>query len=308
MNNTTICVALAWSVEAVNDIDRSLYVCIIGIIFHSIFWLSIFTHSSLHQWESMQWLYAFLVIDQLLLVRFFILYGLRTSTTCVSGTSDIFVCYFESVSEIYLNYLQGFVLLALNICRHCQITYGEANIYSNHRRLMFSIHCLIYILPLIILFVEIKLDWAVLYSDSGGSCDLEYVFLSIRILNTIFGYIFPVSLTLFLLFISLHHVRLQFAAIKTQRIIDARLKLHRLLVFQSMIFYSIWILLWSPHIIITQYIYVSSTAGTIAQLLNYIELTVDPIIIWALDVRFFKAWKKIFKRMKRQVAPAPNNN
>lgn len=306
MDNMTACIPLAWSADAADAIEPSLKVCIIAVIFHSMFWLSIFTHSKLRQWESMQWLYAFLIVDFFLLMRFFILYGLRTSSACVTITIRSFVCYFESVGDIYLNYLQGYILLSLNMCRHFQITRGEINIYSAHRHLMFIIHCFIYILPLLILIIEIQIGWTVSYRRSGGSCDLDYAFLSIRILNTFFGYCFPVILTLLFLILSLHHVRMSVATMHTQQIIDARLKYHRLLVIQSFVFYSVWILLWSPNVIVSQYVYVSSTVGATAQLLNYIELTLDPMIISALDVRFLKAWRKTFTRMKRQVAPDPN--
>jgi hypothetical protein len=258
----------------------------------------------LRQWESMQWLYAFLMVDLLLLVRFFILYSLRSSSACVSLSIRSFICYFESVGDIYLNFLQGYILLTLNVCRHLQITRGGTDIYSSHRCLMFIMHCLIYLLPLLVLIIEIHVGWAVSLRPFGGSCDLYFPLVSIRILNTIFGYCFPVSLTLLFLFLSLHHVSSRIATMNTQQIIDVRRKHHRLLVLQSVVFYSVWILLWSPHTIVSQFIYVSSSVGAITQLLNYVELTSDPIIITALDVRFRKAWRKSFRQARARVAPA----
>lgn len=306
-NDTPSCIPLAWSADATDAIGPSLYVCIIALVFHTVFWFSISAYSSLRQWESMQWLYAFLIVDLLLLIRFFILYGLRTSSACVSLTIRTFVCYFEAVGDIYLNFLQGYILLALNICRHIQITRGGADIYSIHRRLMFIMHCLIYFIPLVILIIEISIGWAVSYRRFGGSCDLDFPLISTRILNTIFGYCLPVLLTLLFLCLSLRHVRLTVAGMRTQQIIDNRRKHHRLLVLQSFVFYSVWLLLWSPHVIISQYTYVSSTVGAVTQLLNYIELTSDPIIITALDVRFLKAWKKSFAKLKGRVTPVPND-
>lgn len=301
--NTSSCVPLGWSDTAADAFQPSFYICIVAMIIHLAFWLSILAYSSLRQWESLQWLYAFLIVDLLLLVRFFILYGLRTSSACVSVALRTVVCYFESVGDIYLNLLQGYILLALNICRHYQITRGGTNIYASYRRLMLTTHIGIYLIPLIVLIIEINVGWAVSYRRPGDSCDLDFPSVGIRIFNTIFCYAFPVGLTLIYLCLSLRHVRLTAAAIRNQQISDNRLKHHRLLVLQSFIFYSVWLLLWSPHVIVSQYVYVSSTVGAITQILNYVELTFDPLIITALDVRFLKVWKKTFRKMKTRIVP-----
>jgi hypothetical protein len=300
MSDNKSCPTLSWSPDSADTEDPSFYVCVIGILFHSLFWFSIFTHASLRQWKSMQWVYTYLIIDLLLIIRFLILYGIRNSFACVSLTTRSFICYFESIGDFYLNYLQSYVLLALNICRYKQITNG-INIYTIHRRLMIIIHCLIYLLPVLILILEIHFGWAVNYRKHGGSCDLYYPFLSTRILNTGFGYCFPVLLTLLFLFLSLRQVRLTVIRIHTEQILNNRLKHHRMLVFQSIVFYSLWLLLWSPHMISSQYVYISSTVGIVGQLLNYIELTIDPIVISALDYRFWKAWQKTFKQLKRWI-------
>ena len=240
-NNSSSCVPLAWSADDADAVGPSLYVCIIALVFHTIFWLTTFFYSSLRQWKSMQWLYAFLVIDLLLLVRFYILYGLRTSFACVTPTVRSSVCYFESVGDIYLNCLQGYVLLALNICRHIQITRGGADVYSTYRCRMFIMHCLIYLIPLFIIIIEIKSGWAVVYYRPGGSCDLDFPLLLTRLLNLIFVHCIPVFLTLLFLCLSLRHVRLTVASMNTQQIIDVRRKHHRFLVFQSFVFYSVWL-------------------------------------------------------------------
>jgi hypothetical protein len=179
------------------------------------------------------------------LLSFFILYGLHTSSACVTVTIRSFVCYFEAVGNIYLNCLQGYALLALNVCRHIQIKRGGVDIYSTYRRL-------IYLIPLLVLIIEIQIGWAVSYRRLGGSCDLDFPLIIRRILNTIFCYYLPVLLTLLFLCLSLCHVRLTVATMRTQQIIDARRRHHRLLVLQSFIFYSVWLLLWSPNVIVSQ--------------------------------------------------------
>jgi hypothetical protein len=70
---------------------------------------------------------------------------------------------------------------------------------------------------------------------------------------------------------------------------------------QSSVFYSLWILLWSPHLLLFPFYYKNSTIGTIAQILNYISITVDPIVIAALDVRFLQAWRSTGSYLKRYI-------
>ncbi|CAF4391119.1 unnamed protein product, partial [Adineta steineri] len=51
-------------------------------------------------------------------------------------------------------------------------------------------------------------------------------------------------------------------------------------------------------------------------LLNYVEITIDPAIVAILDVRFFKTWQTIWRKIRtfrhRVVTPvaiiAPNKN
>jgi hypothetical protein len=51
-------------------------------------------------------------------------------------------------------------------------------------------------------------------------------------------------------------------------------------------------------VIVYQFTSGSSNLTRIAELLNYIEITLDPIIISALDVRFYRAWQKVWTDLK----------
>jgi hypothetical protein len=77
---------------------------------------------------------------------------------------------------------------------------------------------------------------------------------------------------------------------------------HRRLIIHSCIFYSIWLSLWSPFMII---IYLD--ANTINELIvfivsvaNTVETLIDPIVSIFLDKRFAQAWKKSYQWINRQ--------
>jgi hypothetical protein len=116
----------------------------------------------------------------------------------------------------------------------------------------------------------------------------------------------------------MHHVNLTSRLNAQQHHETAREKYHRSLVIQFVVFYTVWLLLWSPNLLIYQFTSGASEATKITSLLNFIEITLDPIIIAALDVRFQKIWLKIwvlstnFLRRRRpdqrRIAPIITNN
>ncbi|CAF0957590.1 unnamed protein product [Adineta steineri] len=300
MNDTNDCEVLPWSEQAAKTVKPLLYICIIATIIHVLFWIQLIAYPIVRQW-SMQWLYAYLTIDLLLLVRFFLLYAYRWWPTCVPYFLRSIICYCEAIFDNYFNLLQSYILLALNICRYLQIAHGH-NVYSSNRYTILIAHFLIYFLPLFGHIIAIKYSWTVLQNPPGDACDLLPVSLTIRIIFLLLSYFIPVILTLVFLFLSLNYVR-NTDGIRTQEIVDARQKYHRQIVKQSGVFYSLWIILWSPHLLVFPFYYKNSTIGTIAQLLNYINITLDPIIIAALDVRFLQAWQSTGDYLKRSVRP-----
>lgn len=296
-NQSHDCEDIPWSDKAAKAIQPILYICIVATVIHVLFWIQLLTYPSVRQW-SMQWAYAYLLTDLFLLVRFFLLYIYRSWSTCVSHFFRIVICYSEAIFDNYLNLLQSYILLALNVCRYLQIVHSH-NVYSSNRRLILTAHILIYSLPLAGHLIAIQCRWSVLQNPSGDACDLLPVSLIVRILVLLLSYFIPVILTLTFLFLSLNFVH-NTDGIRTQEIVDARVKFHRQLVIQSGVFYSLWLILWSPHLLVFPFYYKNSTVGMIAQILNYISITLDPIIIAALDVRVLQAWKSTGLRLKRQ--------
>jgi hypothetical protein len=130
-----------------------------------------------------------------------------------------------------------------------------------------------------------------------------------QIIFLLFLYFIPVILTLVFLLLSLNYIR-NTDGIRTQQIIDTRLKYRRQLVIQSVVFYSLWLLLWSPYLLLFPFYYRHSIMGSVTQILSYVSLALDPIVIASLDVRFLRAWQSTWNHLMRyirstRVAPVP---
>lgn len=272
--------------------------CIIGAISHLLFWIQFIAYPSVRQ-RSMQWLYAYLVTDLLLLIRFFLFYTYRWSSICVPHLLRLIICYCEAIFDNYLNLLQSYILLALNVSRYLQIVYNH-NVYSSNGCTVVIAHLVIYTVPLVGHVVTIMCDWSKLESPPGDACDLLPVSLSVRLLFLLFSYFIPVVSALVFLSLCLNHIR-NTKGIRTQQIVDARLKHHRQLVIQSGVFYSLWLIFWSPHLLVFPFCYKHSTIGTIAQVLNCISIIIDPMVVATLDVRFLQAWKATTDHLQRHV-------
>lgn len=295
MNSSNDCSIVPWSKQEPRTIRPLLYICIIATIIHCLFWIQLIAYPKVRQW-SMQWLYSYLATDLLLLVRFFCLYAYRSWPWCISHLFRMFMCYTEAIFDNYLNLLQSYILLALNICRYCQIAHNY-NVYSMNRRSIVITHCLIYFFPLLGHLLTIHFGWMILENPPIIACDLAAVSMTVRFMFLLFSYFLPVILALVFLALCLNYIR-NTDGIQTPEIVDARQRYHRQLVLQSSVFYSLWILLWSPHLLLFPFYYKNSTIGMIAQILNYISITLDPIVIAALDVRFLQAWKSTGEHLR----------
>ena len=298
MNNDTDCEIIRWSQQAAKIVEPIFYMCIIAAINHLLFWIQFIAYPSVRQ-RSMQWLYAYLGSDLLLLIRFFVFYIYRWSSICVPHSLRLIICYCEAIFDNYLNLLQSYILLALNVCRYIQIVYNH-NVYSSNGYAIIIAHLLIYTLPLLGHLVTIMFGWSKLESPPGDTCDLIPKPIVVRLLFLLFSYFIPVILTLVFLWMCLNHIR-NTEGIRTKEIVDARLKHHRQLVIQSVVFYSLWLIFWSPHLLVFPFCYKHSTVGMIAQILNYISILIDPMVIAALDVRFLQAWKSTNDHFNRHI-------
>jgi hypothetical protein len=267
----------------------------------------------------MQWIYAYLITDILLLLRFFFVYGIH-STSKECSPNEIwarFVCYFEASVDNYLNVLEVYILLALNICRYVQIAHNR-NVYTADLKILFVAHLVIYLLPLIILVIQSSVGWAQLEHFVDDVCDIRYMNIYVQIFNIIICFALPISLNIIVISMSVRHVQITSHLRRGQNLMSARDKYHRSLVIQFLCFYIIWLSLWSPNVIVYQFTSGGSTLTTNTRLINFIEIALDPLIIGALDIRFWNAWKKIwadvkkkylkcFQVQERQIRPAVAN-
>ena len=164
---------------------------------------------------------------------------------------------------------------------------------------MVLMHCLIYFFPLLGHILTIHFHWMTLENAPVFGCDLATSSMIVRLVFLLFSYFLPVILALVFLALCLNFIR-NTDGIQTPAIVDARQRYHRQLVIQSSVFYSLWILLWSPHLLLFPFEYKNSPMGTVAQILNYISITLDPIVIAALDVRFLQAWKSTGEHLRER--------
>ena len=250
----------------------------------------------------MQWIYAYLITDILLLVRFFFTYIVHTtSVECEpSATWSLFVCYFDAAVDNYLNILEVYILLALNICRYIQIAYNK-NVYRLHTKLLIATHLAIYLSTLISSVIQFIFGWTQLDMSTKNSCEVTYTNIYVQVFNILTAFVLPIGLNILVIYASVRHVRLTSTLQRAAHHVSAREKYHRSLVIQFMVFYTIWVTLWSPNVIVFQVSVGGANLTSIVRLLNFIEIALDPMIIAALDVRFWQAWQKFWVYLKHTI-------
>ncbi|CAF2945198.1 unnamed protein product [Rotaria sp. Silwood2] len=289
---------LLWSRDVVDDEQAALGICLTASIIHAVFWFQLIFSSSIRQ-ASMQWIYAYLLTDVFLLFRLYFSYTLHTtSTECHPSTSKIlFICYFEAILDNYFNILKVYILLVLNLCRYVQIVYNK-NVYAFNKILLLLAHLVIYIIPLLVYIAPCIVGW----TDVGGfvrdTCVIFYANMYIQIFNTIFAFALPIFLNLLVIYASIRHVHKKATLRKSQHYVSASEKFHRSLVFQFVCFYTVWLGLWSPNIIVYQASLNKKLLIYIVGILNYLLIALDPLIIATLDFGFWHAWKKHLWRVK----------
>ena len=300
------CTPLVWSPTTSDALGPTVSVCAIALFIHTIFWIQVLIVSTLRE-RTMMWLYAYLSTDYFLLIRFFIFYAIRREEVCLYATFRTILCYFEASSKFYINAVQTYLLLALNVCRYAQIVSGR-NLYVEYlHRLLFTFFLIIFLLALNVA-IQFLAGWTNLWRRTGGSCDIQYGYLIVQIFNLFIVYIVPIVLSLFLIALCIRHVS-SVVGIRSQQLINRRRQHQRKLLFQTVIFYSTWLILWSPNVLAFQFINVNTDAGIITSFINYIELTIEPLMVAALDVRFFKVWQQLWRRIRglRQATVVPVN-
>ncbi|CAF2681783.1 unnamed protein product [Rotaria sp. Silwood2] len=299
--NTTCSQPLLWSQAIIDNAKPQLYASIIALFTHLIFWLQIIFCSSLRQ-KSLQWIYSYLITDILLLAHFFFSYFVHTtSTNCKPSRSWVlFICYFEAALDNYLNITEVYILLALNICRYIRIAYNR-NVYQVHMKVLILTEFGIFLIPLIIFILEFLFGWTEIKELIRDSCDVFYTNIYIQIFNTIFGYALPMFLNMLVIYAGIRHIHLASTLQRTQHHVSAREKYHHSLVIQFLCFYLIWGGLWSPYVIISQVSFNNQNVMNTVTLLSFIQIAFDPIIIAALDVRFWHEWRKVYFHVKNTI-------
>ncbi len=200
----------------------------------------------------------------------------------------------------------------MNICRYVQIAYNR-NVYRIYTKTLIFTHLGIYFLSLLYLLIQFIFGWTELVEYIRDRCEATYTNIYIQVFNMIIGFALPISLNILVIYVSVHHVHLTSNLRQTQHHVSAREKYNRSLVIQFLVFYTIWLTLWSPNIIVYQISFSSANLSLIVKLLNFIEIVLDPIIIAALDVRFWQVWRKLWVSVtniiprKRRIQPLTTN-
>lgn len=298
MNNTCL-KTLLWTQTFIDRKRPQLCTYIFAAIVHSLFWLQVIFFPFLRQ-KSLTWIYSYMFTDALLICRFFFSYIIHTRfAECQTNMSWLlFNCYFEATADSYLNILEPYILLALNICRYIQIAYNR-NVYEIYPKRLVIFHLSIYLIPLIVYISEFLFGWIQFDGFMSNNCDMSYTSVHVKVINIVFGCILPVSLNVLVISVSVRHVHLTTALRGTQYYTSARQKYQRALAIQFLCFYIIWLALWLPYIITIQMSVNRSDVISKSALASALETTIDPIIIVALDVQLRKVWRKIWIYVKK---------
>lgn len=298
------CIIVSWSADTMVARTPTLVICLLAVPIHVIFWIHLLFYPSVRQ-KGMIWLYIYLLSDLFLIFRFLLFYGQRVNNVCISRSTRIYLCYFEAVSKLYITVLQSYILLGLNICRYVQIVRNR-NVYIKNIRLVILALMLIFSLPGVNIVFQFLINWTVLWRKLGSLCDIIYASAGVQVYNLIVIYTIPVALNILFLGLCIRFLS-STGDIRSLQILHNRRKFHRTILKQSLIFYTIWTVLWSPYVLSFQFVNSNSLAGIFTALLNYVQVAIDPAIVAVIDVRFMRAWKntcgKVFKKKQGQVQP-----
>ncbi|CAF1212372.1 unnamed protein product [Rotaria magnacalcarata] len=291
------CTVVYWKPSTINALEPSLAISIIASIMHVLFWIQVLSFSSLRQ-QNLIWLYEYIVFNGLLLVRFFLLYGIRRGETCLFPTATNIICYFEASSKAYINTIQNYFLLAFTMSRYLRIVCNQ-NIYKEKIRVIILLHFLIYTMSGLNIIVQFLTGWTDIWRTPGRSCDILYESVMIQIFNLFIMYVIPVIMNIIILALGIIHVSSTYG-IRSEQIISIRHRRQRKLLWQTISFYSVWFILWSPNTLVFQFTDDTSTFAIYTSLLCYLEIALDPLIIAIIDLRFLMSWRKIWKKIHRQ--------
>jgi hypothetical protein len=262
-------------------------ICVVATLLQYHLWLQLFIHKTKFD-LSFIFSLGYISTDLFLLSFYFIQYSIRIrSWIPVTRLS----CYFEAYSMFYFNLLESYSLTLLNACRYGQITRNES-VYRIHRRKVILISIIVPVLILLNFLIQNMFSWCIVSEEVGASCSLSYTNSIVRIWNLAIILILPILISFSMLARALYFLQNAHAQ---QTIV--RRNHHRRLIIHSLIFYSIWLSLWSP-LMIVNFLDLDNINESIVfavLLANTLETLADPIICIFLDKRFAQAWKNFYQ-------------
>jgi hypothetical protein len=160
------------------------------------------------------------------------------------------------------------------------------------------IYIIVPVLILLNLIIQDIFGWCILTEQAGASCSLSYKNNIVRIWNLTIVLTLPILTSFYMLARALHFLKNSHA----QPAMVHRNHHHRLII-HSLIFYSIWLILWLPLMIVT-YLDLDNINESLAfavLVANTLEILTDPVIAIFLDKRFAQAWKKTGMWIKQKI-------
>jgi hypothetical protein len=298
MDNESVIHVGGWDSVNLSQHNVLFVICVIAAVLHFLIWFQLLVQKKKFD-LSFLFSLGYISSDIFLISFYFIQYIIRIQSW-IPVTR--FSCYFEAYSMFYFNLIESFCLTTLNICRYWQIVRNQ-NIYTVHRRRLLITSAIVPLLILANLIIQNVFGWCVVIEKAGASCSLSYTNIPVRVWNMAVVLFTPILISFYMVFRSLNYIK----TTNAQQIMLRR-NHHRQLIIDTFIFYSIWLILWLPWMILT-YLDIDDQNELIAYVTlagSTLEILTDPIMAVFLDKRFAQAWKKSFQWVEYQLVCLKN--
>ncbi|CAF4019542.1 unnamed protein product, partial [Rotaria sordida] len=120
----------------------------------------------------------------------------------------------------------------------------------------------------VVCIIEFLVGWTQIKDPIRGSCEAFYTNIYVQIFNIIFAFTLPMFLNMLMIYASVHHVHLTSVLQWTEHHVSARI-------------------FWSPYIIVSQMSLHQQNLMNVVTIVSFVEVACDPIIVAALDIRFW---------------------
>jgi len=141
------------------------------------------------------------------------------------------------------------------------------------------------------MIIQQNFGWCVVIEKSGSSCSLGYTNIAVRVWNIIFIFLLPIIISFCASIRCVSFVK----HTQTRQVIIRR-NHHRRLIYRFIIFYTIWLILWGPFMLVTHLDIepINDQINFAVKICSTIEMSIDGILVYFLDKRFEMAWKKSY--------------